>query len=353
MPQEDIKQLAADFAEDTVSLYIPRPAIEAHGEKWRILKKNLMQQLQDHDGPTDRIESWLNGVELQDFLGQGKAAFQKGDALKTADLNARPQAMISGPGPALITPLLADVDGTEQAWIVEINREAPKLYFYNGSEIEDCSQRFDATEYEEVLARREIMDDVFFHSVSRGGTEGSKFHALGTDKEAESEKTDDAYYRDVWSAVEQVIPAQTRTIHVVGNEGTVGHFCALNPRDNWELVQHQSGKGIQAIDTAEFRAEAADIDDHALTAMNAPDLREAAQSGRISAIYLHPKTDLLEHADEGRRDEHLRLMDISEDLGAGDRLDDVILSTVQNGGEVRFIPSEAISPIAPLIETRW
>lgn len=353
MPHDEIKQLSSDFSDNTISLYIPRPAIEAHGEKWRILKKNLLQQLDDHPAPTSRIETWLNDLELRDFLGQGKVAFQRGDTLKTADLNARPQAMIAGPGAALITPLIADAEGSGQSWVIEINREQPKLYFYNGSNLENCSERLDAVEYEEVLARREIMDDVFFHSVSRGGTEGSKFHALGSDKEAESEKTDEAYYRDVWAAIEQVIPAQTREIHVIGEEGTVGHFCGLNPRENWELVQHHSGAGIKALDTSEFAPDTADIDDHALTAMNAADLREAAQTGRISAIYLHPETDLLEHADEGRRDEHLRLKDISEDIGSKARLDDVILNTVQNGGRVRFIPSDAVSPIAPLVETRW
>ena len=352
MALADIKKLSTEFDKDVVSLYVPRPAIEANGEKWRILKKNLQQQLAEFEGRTDRIEAWLEGLELSDFLGLGKAAFQKDDTLRTADLNARPKAMIAGPDAAFVSPLIADIDNKAQGWIVEINRETPGLYFHDGQNLHDLSERLNAPEFEEVIERREIMNDVFFHSASRGGVGQSKFHSLGTDKSEEEDRTEEAYYRDVWSALQHVIPAQSQNVHIVGERGTVGHFAKLSPREDWNVVQHQAGNGIAGLDlTSVFGETSALPDDQQLTPMNSDDLSEAAKQGRIASIYMSNGSDLLELADEGATDEHLSLRRVKQD--GEERLDDVVLHTLHNGGDIHFVPKAELESLVPLVETRW
>ena len=39
---ETFRQAFADFSDKTTSVYVPCPAVEIGGEKWRILRKNVV-----------------------------------------------------------------------------------------------------------------------------------------------------------------------------------------------------------------------------------------------------------------------------------------------------------------------
>ena len=349
---EDLRTFAQEFESDTISLYVPRPSIEVHGEKWRILQKNILQQLEDYPAETGKLEAFVKELDLNDFIGQGKAVFLKGDTLKTADLNARPRALLAGPGKAIITPLIADIQLNAQGWIVDIDHEEAGLYYFDGQEMQDHSARLNAPDYEDVIARRNVQDDVFFHSASRGNLGQTKFHALGTTQQQEAEKTEEAFFRDVWNGVEHVIPAQTPRVYVVGAPGTVGRFAKFSPRDNWEVVQHRSGNGVEDIDLSALTGERPNIDDASLTVLPVLELRKAAEQGRISGLYLREGDDMLEHPDEGKADEHVKLTIVSKE-GEAEDMDEVILNTLREGGNIHFISENDTDRPVPMVETRW
>jgi len=349
---EDLKSFSTDFADETVSLYVPRPSVETHGEKWRILKKNLLSELQDHEGKTDKIEAWLEGLELSDFLGLGKAAFQKDDTFKSADLSARPRAVLTGPGPAFVTPLLADLKSLDHGWIVEINRDTPKLWYSDGYQLSDLTERLDAPEYADVLERRDIQSDVFFHSASRGGVGRSKFHSLGTSQGQEEDKTDEAFYRDVWAAVVHVIPAQVDRIHVVGPEGTADHFAEYCPNDHWTVAVHHSGDGAESLDLGEVKSEPMNMDDRSLVKLNKADLNDAAVQGRIASLFVRSGEAWLEEADSGKADEHTRIETVPP-RGLTDASNGIVVQTMQQGGDVFFVPTADNDGDLPKVELRW
>ncbi len=348
---EDLRKIANRFDADTVSLYVPKPAIEVHGEKWRILRSNLLREIQNAQGTTDAMEAWLENLEIDDFIGNGKAAFERDGELKTADLNARPHSILSGPAPVYLTPLLADLDNREQAWIVEVNHEKAGLYFFDGQNFEDHSDRLNVPDYAQVVERRDINNDVFFHSASRGGLGQSHFHALGTSRQQEEEKTETAFFHEIWSALAHVLPSQTRTIHAVGTPGTVGHFAELAPDAHWSVVQHESGDGVQGLEVSDFHVEEELPDDVSLHKLTAPELDKAAGTGQISACYFNDGMVRLDESDSGKADEHFRVEAI--DVGDTDmRMADICRKTLANGGLIHFIPSDlhAESGLAAL---RW
>ena len=261
-----------------LSLYVPRPAIEVGGEKWRILRKNVVDTLEERgfSAAARRVDA----IELTDFQGLGFALFAKGDRIQTAHLSHAPVLSVTTADVPYLLPLFVDLNARRTDWIVVINREKPELYCRVGTETTDFTDRLDAPAHADIQERREVQDDLLFHSTSRGPSANVAFHALGTDPREEEEKTDDSYFREAWAAIDDVIPHQVERLVIVGAEGTVGRFIKQATTDRFELDAVRSGDGLDAVPT---RAPSWPQDRQVLAAAMS-EAREVCATGQVQEL---------------------------------------------------------------------
>lgn len=354
---ETFRQAFADFSQDTMSVYIPRPAVETGGEKWRILRKNVIDTVGDHNPKSDFITDRLENFELADFRGNGIAFFDDGKQQRMAHLNARPVASITTGEPPFIIPLLADYQSRETHWVLFVTKDTPKLYLYSGGNVGDMSDRLDAPKYRSVEARRYVQDDVFFHSGSRGSARDSDsqsvYHALGSDQSQEREKTDDAFYHDTFNAVTEALPPQTKTLHVIGEEGTVGHFAQIASHGRFNIVQHHCGgtENVEQNIKSAFAGETA-VDEKLPEGHNLPDLQSAAASGQLGKLYVPVEHDQLEEMHD-QADEHVRLRAYDGDDAETQENRTAILA-LANGAEIHWYAASDHDAVAELrADMRW
>ncbi|WP_084420162.1 hypothetical protein [Henriciella litoralis] len=354
---EEFKQTFSEFSDKTVSVYIPRPAVETGGEKWRILRKNVIDAVESHAPKSSFILERLANFELADFRANGIALFDDGEHHRMAHLSARPVASISTDEPPFILPLLADMQSHSTHWVLAITKGKPKLFLYANGFAKDMTDRLDAPGYRSVEARRQIQDDVFFHSGSRGreaARDGQPmYHSLGSDQSEEREKTDEAFYHDVFNAVEEALPPQTQSLHVIGEEGTVGHFASIAANGRFDIVQHHAGgqDDLEAKIVDAFKDETSPETD--LPAPQpVPDLETAARSGQIGTLYVPTVHALLEEMHENA-DEHVKLRDFPE--GSDEMSDNrTAMLAIMNGADIMWYTAERHDAVAELrADMRW
>ena len=70
---ETFRQAFSDFSDETVSVYVPRPAVEVGGEKWRILRKNVIDAVEKHAPKAKFILQRLEAFELADFRAKSNS----------------------------------------------------------------------------------------------------------------------------------------------------------------------------------------------------------------------------------------------------------------------------------------
>ncbi|GGB77682.1 hypothetical protein [Henriciella pelagia] len=354
---ETFRQAFADFSQDTMSVYVPRPSVETGGEKWRILRKNVIDTVKDHGPKSDFITNRLEHFDLPDFRGNGIALFDDGKQQRMAHLNARPVACITTGEPPFILPLLADFQSRETRWVLHVTKDEPKLYLYSGGYVSDMSDRLDAPKYRSVEARRHVQDDVFFHSGSRGSVRDSDsksvHHALGSDQSREREKTDDAFYHDTFNAVTEALPPQTSSLHIIGEEGTVGRFAQVASHGRFEITQHHCGGTDNVEDKiiAVFQGETA-MDEQLPEGRNLPDLQSAAASGQLGTLYVPIEHAQLEEMHE-QADEHLKLRTYDEaDVETEENRTAVL--ALANGADIHWYAASDNDAVAELrADMRW
>ncbi|WP_300379907.1 hypothetical protein [Henriciella sp.] len=354
---ETIRHAFADFSDKTVTVYVPRPAVEIGGEKWRILRKNVVDAVQNHAPNADRIIERLQNFELPNFRANGIVLFQDGEHYRMAHLNSRPVASITTGEPPFILPLLADYQNRETHWVLFVTRDEPKLFLYSGGHVKDMTDRLDAPKYRSVEARRHVHDDVFFHSVSRGsasaGEGESAFHALGTGQDEERDKTDRAFYEDVANAADQALPPQTKTLHVIGEEGTVGHFAQVMEHGRFDLVQHHAGgpNEVEQHIKEAFGDESA-TEGKLPEGKNLPDLNDAAKAGQIDTLYLPVEHALLEEMHE-QADEHVKFREFAHDSSEAGHNRTAYLA-LENGADINWYAAHKHNAVAEIrADLRW
>lgn len=347
----------ADFSDKTTSVYVPRPAIEIGGEKWRILRKNVVDAVEKQAPKAAFIRERLENFELADFRANGIALFDDGQNTRMAHLNARPIASITTGEPPFILPLLADFQSRDTHWVLFITRDQPKLFLHQGGHVKDMTDRLDAPKYRSVEARRYVQDDVFFHSGSRGreaARDGQPmYHSLGSDQNQEREKTDHAFYEDVANAVDEALPPQTETLHLIGEEGTVGHFAKVMAPGRFDIVQHHAG-GQQDVEQhireafADEEMEAADLPTH----KPIPDLEAAARSGQLGTLYVPLEHALLEEMHD-QTDEHVKLREFKD--GSDEMAENrTAFLALGNGAEIHWYHAGQHDAVAELrADLRW
>ncbi|MEM5518593.1 hypothetical protein WNY37_16670 [Henriciella sp. AS95] len=354
---ETFRQAFADFSDKTTSVYIPRPAVQTGGEKWRILRKNVVDAVTDHSPNAKFICDRIASFELADFRGNGIAIFDDGENQRMAHLNARPVASITTGEPPFILPLLADYQSRETHWVLFVTKDEPKLYLYSGGSVADMSDRLDAPKYRSVEARRYVQDDVFFHSGSRGSARDSDsqsvYHALGSDQSQEREKTDEAFYHDTFDAVTEALPPQTKSLHLIGDEGTVGRFAEIASHGQFELTQHHHG-GSENIEQkiVEIFADETAADDQLPESQNLPDLQSAAAAGQLGTLYVPIEHSQLEEMHD-QADEHVRLRSYETDDAEAVENRTAMLA-LANGADIHWYAASDHDAVAELrADMRW
>jgi hypothetical protein len=340
---DTLREGLASFTDATTSLYIPLPDIQTGGEKWRILQKNLAAALDDQAPDAVRTREFVQQLGVQAFRGMGMAVWDDGEHFRTAHLSRRPVAMLVAASEPYLVPVLADLSERSLHWLLALDLDKPVLYFSTGARLINQISIFDAPNYEEVEERREIQDDVFFHTSSRGSLGGnngsSKFHALGADKSSETEKTEGAYFRDVINALEASLPPQVRTLHVAGDPGVVGEFAKLIKSDHLSIVQHHcAGEALQPDRLLSMMNDIEiDIEPMRESISSAEEISAKAANGQIDTLYISEALSQLEE-DETDADEHLRIRDSSEAVGSLNA-NEQIVAAIATGANLEWRPA--------------
>ena len=357
---DTLKTTLADFSDATTTLYIPKPIVQVGGDKWRILQKNLLDDLATVAPGAKRTAEFVETLELDDFNGLGFAVFEDADNFRTTHLNTRPVAMIHTNDAPFALPLLRDVGSRQTAWVLALNKEEPRLFLYSGGDMLDHSDRLrtrdgnddEPVAMETILARREVQDDVFFHAGSRGRTRNaearSAYHALGTSHDEEGDNTLTAYYALVIDALQYGLPYQVDELYVMGTEKVVGRFCAMIQKDLGEDFQlHQIHHGA---DDPDIMKEV--LEPHLTHAPDMPDVETvddpaailaACREGRVGELYIvDDLTDGLDTTTDGDS-ERLKALIVGE--GFGEALADAVpynaiaRAALDQGAQLHFIPN--------------
>jgi hypothetical protein len=326
--QTVLQSVDADGSFEGLSLYVPRPSIEVGGEKWRILQKNLVDALRDRGAAA--VAHRIAAFEIPDFRGLGIVVFANGDGLQLAHLSRRPQLSLVAEAPPYLLPLFIDLGSKAVDWIVEIDREKPKLFHRVGDELTDLTALLDAPDYDDIRERREVQDDLLFHSTSRGPSANVAYHALGTDQGAEEEKTNASYYREAWDAIDQVIPHQVDELTVAGAEGTVGRFIENATTDRFSIQPVRSGDGAAAVPRRAQEWPA----DRQVMAARMEQVEEHATTGRVEQLLVDlsgfPQVLFTANQSDEQFDIHEGVASELSGLNA------VVLSAVRHGAEIHF-----------------
>ncbi|WP_300396467.1 hypothetical protein [Henriciella sp.] len=354
---ETFRQAFADFSDKTVSVYVPRPAVEIGGEKWRILRKNVVDAVEKHAPQAKFILQRLESFELPDFRANGIALFDDGKHQRMAHLNARPVASITTDEPPFILPLLADFQSRETHWVLFVARDEPKLFLYQGGHVKDMTDRLDAPKYRSVEARRHVHDDVFFHSASRGSASNREgeaaYHALGTGSDEERDKTNRAFYEDVANAADLALPPQTKTLHVIGEEATVGHFAQVMEHGRFDVVQHHAGGEHEVEQHIKEAFGKEPVTEGQLPeGKNLPDLQDAAKTGQLGTLYLPLEHALLEEMHD-QADEHVKFREFAHESDEAEENRTAVLA-LANGAEISWYAAHDHDAVAePRADLRW
>ena len=354
---DTFRQAFAGFSDKTTSVYVPRPSVEVGGEKWRILRKNVVDAVEKHAPDATFIKERLEGFELADFRANGIALFEDKDNQRMAHLNARPVASITTGEQPFILPLLADYQSRKTHWVLFVTKSEPKLYLYQGGNVKDMTGRLDAPKYRSVEARRHVQDDVFFHSGSRGSARSSDgrsvYHALGTGQDEERDKTDRAFYEEIANAADAALPPQTETLHLIGEEGTVGHFAKVMSSSRFEIVQHHAG-GTDNVEQhiIEAFAEEPAVDGELPEGKSLPDLQDAAKAGQLGTLYLPLESAMLEEMHD-QADEHVKFREFDHDSAEAEQNRTTMLA-LENGAEISWYAAHDHGAVAEIrADLRW
>ncbi len=347
-----------DLGDNVVSLYLPLPAIEVGGEKWRILQKNALAKLEEHCPDHTGLAEELEGIDLPDFRGSGIGLFSDGGKVRVLHLTHRPRPLLKVGGPAAMLPALADSVSDVSRWVAVIDRDHARLVLVDNGRVIDHTARLTHDSFEKIAGMRETMNDVLFHSAARGGArtpaEGAaKFHALGTDLSGEHEKAEEDFYTGFAKAVEAAVPPSEGAIILAGDPKRTGrcapHFHRLEVRQlhmaGDALTDESIADEVSALEPA-HPGEIGDADP-AATAIGPIDVRKAGEAGQADAVCISGHLTGLE---DGTTDEHTRI-NAWEDVADLDVADRAVAAAVETGARLLIAPEGQESPV--VAHLRW
>ncbi len=350
-----------------LSLTIQRPKLAGNIQKWDILAKNAVQRTREYlegllgeesetpKAMADRVEAIVGAFDpLQDQCG-GWLIVAGPDTTDVFELQDSPQSRIVWADQPYLLPVITDGIQRTRGWVLAIGQQTADLYRYDGVEMHDESHRLDFRTYDEMRETREPEGNVNLHTSSalrpnmNAGTGGSfaSFHAAGEAVDDYNEKQLKDYFNGVAKAVEPLIAGSGNPLIIAGDPKNAGWF--KDEIELHELHDEHIELGGEAL-TAERLMEAAapifqaiasenhELDDMGegapLTAAGLSDVAEAAKAGKIETLYLASELDGFAASND---DERVKFQELEENA-LPRRINQVVMRTVQMGGEVKVPP---------------
>lgn len=351
-----IQRALSGLGQDVVSLYLPRPAIETGGEKWRILKKNALAALAGVGAQAQPLADELEKLETADFRGLGIGLFSSPRGLRVLHLTHRPHPVLKARGAALMVPALADAAGSGAVWAAVADRDAPRLMVVDGGRIIDRTAHLAEADFGKIEGMRDVESEVLYHSAARGGASagdtGTHFHSLGTDPNAEMEKAEEEFHGKFAKAVEAAVPPNAGRLVLFGDPHRAGR-CAANFK-RLDITQvHLAGDaltddriaaGVRDATAGEASEVPGDLPLHGPAKVVA-----AAKEGRVATVFLSPGATGLE---PGAGDEHTEIAVWTDETADGlAAVDQAVVQALAAGAGLVVARQPVAHDVAA--QTRW
>ncbi|WP_256617812.1 baeRF3 domain-containing protein [Parvularcula maris] len=288
-----------------MSLIYPSPDAAGNAEKFDLVRKNLLQELEDEArgpaGMRDRIRSIVTSLDQSDLPPGGFAVFTNGEDTNYFALQQRPYPRMRLGGAALALPVLADAHLSSRFWLAILDVEQPRLFHVSDGYLHDKTPS-EVQTLTSTMEQYHPMDAVVFHSsgsVRRSGAP-AKFHALGT---ATEDLRKDEITRVLAAFGRQVgdIVTGSDPLVLAGGPSRIGHFRESFSHQN--LLEHDlkaAGEGLEldgllkdAADVVEehlretSRKTLEDVDPSSAL-RSAAEIVPAAIQGRVDTVLIHP-----------------------------------------------------------------
>ena len=358
-----------------LSLTIQRPRLAGDVDKWDILTKNAVQRVEnmlethfdneagkhkDDDINTPkqwaaRVEAALGSLDPQyDHCG-GWLLVATEDGMDIFELQDTPQSRIVWADTPYLLPVITDGIQRTRGWVLAVGQQTADLYRWDGVEMHDESHRLDFRSYDEMRATREPEGNVNLHTNTslrpnmNGGTGGSfaAYHAAGEAVDDYDEKQLKDYFNGVAKAVEPLIAGSGNPLIIAGDPKNAGWFKGLI--ELHELHDAHIDLGGEALTPERLQEAAAPIftaiesEDHELddmgegaplTAVGLTEIADAAKQGKVETLYLASELDGFLASND---DERVKFTELEENA-LPRRINHVVMTTVQMGGEVKVPP---------------
>ena len=352
-----------------LSLTIQRPRIAGDIEKWDILSKNAVQRTrellegklgEEAEEPhafADRVEAVLGSLNPQYNHCGGWLLVLNGSDTDVFELQDTPQSRIVWADTPYLLPVITDGIQRTRGWVLAIGQQTADLYRWDGVEMHDHSDQLEFRDYDDLRATREPEGNVNLHTngplrpaYDAGGGQGSsaQFHAAGAAVDDYDETQMKDYLNNVAKAVEPLIAGSGKPLILAGDPKTVGWM-----KDEMELHELVTDQHIdlagEALTPERLREAAApmftamETEDHELddmgegaplTAVGLTEVAEAAKLGKVETLYLASELDGFLASND---DERVKFTEL-EDNAVPRRINQIAMTTVQMGGEVKVPP---------------
>ena len=350
-----------------LSLTVQRPELAGDIQKWDILAKNAVQRVrellegklgEEADEPkafADRVESILGSFDpLNNHCG-GWLIVASAEETDVFELQDVPQSRIVWDDTPYLLPVITDGIQRTRGWVLAIGQQTADLYRWDGVVMHDHSDALDFRDYDELRETREPEGNVNLHTngalrpAYNGGAPGSsaQFHAAGNAVDDYDEVQMKDYLNNVAKAVEPIIAGTGNPLVLAGDPKTVGwmkeaielhelhdeHIDLAGEALSPERLQEAAAPIFTAIESENHELD--DMGEGApLTAVGLSQIDDAAKAGQVETLYLASELDGFMASND---DERVKFTELESDA-LPRRVNRVVMTTVQMGGEVKVPP---------------
>jgi len=336
-PQQRLADFVKTQSEPVQTLYLPVPIVEQWGDKARIFQNNVVSVLKSRPNTNEALLTLLERLELHKVGARGLCLFASADTVQYARLSKRPKTIFSrGPSP-LVTPLLKELDDKDSRWVLVMSKTWRALWFVDGDAETDWTSLLDGPDYEDIRQRRNVQDDIFFHSSSRGPSANVNFHALGSDVSAEEDKTTGAFFQETWAAVIQALPYQITRLTVIAPEGTLGAFLKHAPDTMFDITRIPSGDGLSAL--SQDWSDQKDQNTKHAAIVPISEAKKKADHGRLEILTIpdQSRVTAIVTSDHqgGSENLHLRIANAEDKIFT---YNEMAIDALKTGAQITFAP---------------
>ncbi len=367
LSKELFAEIANYKAECCVSIYIPthRAGVEINEHFDPIVYKNglqdVKQKLQTKGIETIQIERMLEpGYELlrdDGFwhkLTESLVVFIAEGYFKYIKMPVVPTEEIVIDNSFFVAPLIPIITTKEYYYLLVISKKQAKFYRADAFGMQYIPIDELPNGVDDVVHFEEKDDEKLFRTGGRGGTGGANFHGIGSGKPDEKqnialylEEVDDTLWKHILNkenapvllaGVEYLIPIykQVTDYHNIWNEALTGsHEHEDIPtlyKQTREIMEPYFQRGLnKALEDYGNKSATA------LTSTTASDIIPATYYAQVSHLFIRKGEHIWGTFDEMANE--LKIFNTPEE-GGEDLLDNAVVKTLVNGGEVFLLEKE-------------